>query len=75
MGGGGAFSRYGRLPDMLALAPRLQKFLRALLGNRSGVSRISFRGGGGGVQNIFEKVGVFAWQGHAFARGVRGMLP
>ena len=28
----------------------------------SGVSRISFRGGGGGVQNIFVKVRVFAWR-------------
>ena len=39
----------------------------------SGVSRISFRGGG--VQNIFGKVGVFAWRSHAFARGVRGHAP
>ena len=47
----------------------------------SGVSKISFRGGG--AQNIFEKVGAFAWreapcsawQSHAFVRGVRGMLP
>ena len=29
----------------------------------SGVSRISFRGGGGGgVQNFSGKVGVFAWR-------------
>ena len=28
----------------------------------SGVSRISFRGGGGGVQNIFGKVEAFAWR-------------
>ena len=45
----------------------------------SGVSRISFRGGGG-VQNIFGKVGgicmaLRAWQSHAFARGVRGHAP
>ena len=39
----------------------------------SGVSKISFRGGG--VQNIFGKVGVFAWRSHAFARGVRGLAP
>ena len=39
--------------------------------------------GGGGVQNIFGKVGVFswremscsAWRSHAFARGVRGHAP
>ena len=39
----------------------------------SGVSRISFRGGG--VQNFSGKVGVFAWREapcSAFARGVRG---
>ena len=50
----------------------------------SGVSRISFRGGGGGVQNIFEKVGVFAWREALYAtsgnatrllEGFRGMLP
>ena len=37
----------------------------------------------GGVQNIFVKVGVFAWreapcsawQSHAFVRGLGGMLP
>ena len=37
----------------------------------------------GGVQNFFDKVGVFAWceapcsawQSHAFARGVRGHAP
>ena len=40
----------------------------------SGVSRISFRGGGG-VQNFAGKVGVFAWRSHAFARGVRGHAP
>ena len=32
-------------------------------------------GGGGGVQKFSGKVGVFAWRSHAFARGVRGMLP
>ena len=32
----------------------------------SGVSRISF-GGGGGVQNIFKKVGVFAWREALYA--------
>ena len=37
----------------------------------SGVSRISFRG----VQNFSGKVGVFAWQSHAFVRGVRGHVP
>ena len=40
----------------------------------SGVSRISFRGGGG-VPNFSGKVGVFAWLSHAFARGVRGHAP
>ena len=29
----------------------------------------------GGVQNFSEKVGVFAWRSHAFARGVRGHAP
>ena len=40
-------------------------------------------GGGGGVQNVFRKVGVFAWRfapcsarrNHAFVRGFGGMLP
>ena len=48
----------------------------------SGVSRISFRGGGG-VQNFSGKVVVFAWRkapcsawrSHAFAMGVRGHAP
>ena len=31
-------------------------------------------GGGGGVQNIFGKVGVSAWQSPAFVRGFGGML-
>ena len=47
----------------------------------SGVSRISFRGGG--VQNFSGKVGVFAWReapcsawrSHVFVRGVRGHAP
>ena len=38
----------------------------------SGVSRISFRGGG--VQNIFGKVGAL-WRSHASDRGVRGYAP
>ena len=47
----------------------------------SGVSRISL---GRGVQNIFEKVGVFAWREALYAtsdnatrllEGFRGMLP
>ena len=49
----------------------------------SGVSRILFRGGGG-VQNIFEKVGVFAWREALYAtsgnasrllEGFRAKLP
>ena len=32
-------------------------------------------GGGGGVENLFVKVGVFALQRHAFARGFGGMVP
>ena len=36
------------------------------------VAYLGFHFGGGGVQNIFEKVGVFPWRSHAFARGVRG---
>ena len=48
----------------------------------SGVSRISFRGGG--ADNFSGKLGVFnawheapcsAWRSHAFARGVRGHAP
>ena len=38
----------------------------------SGVSRISYRGGGGGGLKYFGKVGVFAWRE---ARGFGGMLP
>ena len=38
--------------------------------NKSGLSRISFRGGG--VQNFSGKVRVFAWRS---ARGFGGMLP
>ena len=42
----------------------------------SGVSRISFRGGGGEVQNILGKVRLCsAWQSHAIARVVRGHAP
>ena len=43
----------------------------------SGVSRISFRGGG--FKIFLEKCGYFApcsaWRSHAFVRGVRGHAP
>ena len=39
------------------------------------VAYLGFYFGGGGVQNIFVKVGVSAWQSHAFARGVWGHAP
>ena len=57
--------------------------LTVLLSICSGVSRISFRGWGGGeVQAIFGKVGIFAWSkeqacsawhSYAFARGFEGI--
>ena len=74
-----------RLWDLLkALTFHLQKYPTMLLNKYicSGVSRISFRGGG--IQNIFGKAGVFAWreapcsawQSHVFSIGwFGGMLP
>ena len=32
-------------------------------------------GGGGGIQNFSEKVGVFAWRSHASVRVVWGHVP
>ena len=75
-----------RLWDLLkALTFHLQKYPTMLLNKYicSGVSRISFREGGG-IQNIFGKVEVFAWretpcsawQSHVFAiEWFGGMLP
>ena len=39
------------------------------------VAYLGFHFGGGGVQNLSGKVGVFAWQSHEFAGGVRGHAP
>ena len=47
------------------------------------VAYLGFHFGGGGGQNVFVKVGVFAWleapcsvwRSHAFVRGVRGHAP
>ena len=52
-----------------------KKFLH-YLAHTEPVAYLGFHfGGGGGVQNFSGNVGVFAWRGHAFARGVRGHAP